>query len=877
MTDSRSPLSALALVLLFLCLSAPIDSWAQQGLKEFGGPEEIVVTARKKEESLQDVPISITAFTAEALQESGAINNYDVALLTVNFNTLQQNGRRQDRPVIRGQAAPANRGEPNASYFIDGAYVSGSISTASLGPIERVEILRGPQSAQFGRATFAGAVNYVTRKPTNEWTGQMQANAGKYDKYLLSAWTSGPLIEDTLLFFGSVSWDKYGGGEFHNNLNEGAAMNADKFIDPNQSADYSRLNGTETKDILGKLLWQINDTAELTFKASYTNGSDQHYAQLILEQEEMNCYPNEFGTFLAYCGTMDMERIHTYDPSDPLNGQARQNRLNIPDLQTGMTSGTINLATPEDQSAFQSQGETVGANRDQYRLLLEYQQDFANWQMTVRGAHNNDDLAQAFDLDHKESRPFSGLFSFYQEQNVKDNSLEIRFDAPVDNRLRGSIGAYYFNSDWSSQQHSNVGVAQGQLSPAVKQETTNYAIFGALDYDLSDRWTFSAEARVARDEKSISADMYCLEDAGLAAGWTKPDGSPRPANQNWSPGFVKYIDPNTPISHEISTDSFTPRLTFRYQVTDESMVYWQAAKGNKPADFNSPYYGYNREGCQTQVGFYETGQGTVKEEKAWTYEIGTKTSWLDNRIVANVAFFYIDWENQGVFQVTPISLYVEPFINAGFLGFGYQSISDSIIENAGKSTVHGLEFESSYFINQNLQLNFSYGLSVGKYESYNDPFYAAVTGIDGNPETCADPTTCAEMYPNGNVAGHTIPDSPRHSLVLGANYIHTLNASLDWFLRSDLVYETARQIGAANFLQIDERTFWNARTGIQNDTWAVTAYVNNILDEKSAASVLRFVNFDVSENDSTNPPAAYAASPLPGINYGIEMLYRFGN
>jgi iron complex outermembrane receptor protein len=99
------------------------------------GPEEIVVTARKREENLQEVPISITAFTADQLRESGAVNNYDVALLTVNFNTLQQTGRRQDRPVIRGMTAPANRGEANASYFIDGAFVSGSISTASLGPV----------------------------------------------------------------------------------------------------------------------------------------------------------------------------------------------------------------------------------------------------------------------------------------------------------------------------------------------------------------------------------------------------------------------------------------------------------------------------------------------------------------------------------------------------------------------------------------------------------------------------------------------------------------------------------------------------------------------------------------------------------------------
>jgi iron complex outermembrane receptor protein len=324
------------------------------------GPEEIVVTARKREESLQDVPISISAFTADQLRESGAVNNYDVALQTPNFSTLQQTGRRQDRPVIRGQAAPANRGEPNASYFIDGAVVSGSISTTTLGPIERVEILRGPQSAQFGRATFAGAVNYVTRKPSNEWEGEVQTRAGTDDSYTGSVWGSGPLVEDKLLFFGSMGYDKYG-GEWHNNLQEDQATIPGSFVDAPQQGDSSRLGNTETKDFLGKLLWQINDTSELTFKANYTHGDDGHYPQLIVETEEFNCYPDDNGDFQTYCGTLDVERVHTFDPEDPKNDMSRENRLNLPDIREGMTSTQY---TP-DLPGWQSQGEEVGTVRDQ--------------------------------------------------------------------------------------------------------------------------------------------------------------------------------------------------------------------------------------------------------------------------------------------------------------------------------------------------------------------------------------------------------------------------------------------------------------------------------------------------------------------------------
>ena len=195
--------------------------------------EELVVTARKREESLQEVPLSITAFSADQLQRVGATDNEDIALLTPNFNTVRQIGRRLDRPTIRGQSAAAVGGEPNASYFIDGVAVAGSISTITLGPIERVEILRGPQSAQFGRATFAGAINYVTRKPTDEFTGEVQAKVGEHETRQYSAWSSGPVIPGVLRYFASAGYSEYG-GEWRNSLQAGQAP-VGGFITPDPS------------------------------------------------------------------------------------------------------------------------------------------------------------------------------------------------------------------------------------------------------------------------------------------------------------------------------------------------------------------------------------------------------------------------------------------------------------------------------------------------------------------------------------------------------------------------------------------------------------------------------------------------------------------
>ncbi|TDJ43492.1 MAG: hypothetical protein E2O52_10330, partial [Gammaproteobacteria bacterium] len=187
------------------------------------GLDELIVTARKTEENLQQVPISISAFSGDQMRERGILNNYDVAAFTPNFSTSQRVGRDLDRPTIRGMANPGSRGEPNASYFIDGTFVAASISTATTQSMERVEVLRGPQSAQFGRATFSGAVNYVTRKPSDEFETELNVRYGTSDDSMLGGWASGPVFTDKLLFLVSASYEEYG-GQWNNNLQPDSAF-----------------------------------------------------------------------------------------------------------------------------------------------------------------------------------------------------------------------------------------------------------------------------------------------------------------------------------------------------------------------------------------------------------------------------------------------------------------------------------------------------------------------------------------------------------------------------------------------------------------------------------------------------------------------------
>ena len=805
--------------------------------------EEIVVTARKKEESLQDVPLSVSAYTADQLEAQGIRNNHQLADFTVNFSTMQQLGRRDDRPVIRGQTAPATRGEPNASYFIDGAFVAGSISTAMLGAVERVEVLRGPQSAQFGRATFSGAVNYVTRKPSNDFEGEITSKVGTNDDYQLGGWVSGPIVQDSLMFFVGANWEKFG-GEWHNGLLPDSATNPELYIDPPQQGDTSRLGGIETKEINGKLLFTPTDDSEFTLKYSYSEGDDDHYASILWP--DLNCYlptdPSqpwwdssaESGRAGAFCGKMD--------PG------GRSARVNLPDLRTGMqtTQNFLGVGTyPEDYTAAPTE---PGLRRKQRRFLFQYDQGLGSWDMIQRFAYNTDVFDQSFDLDRMEGRGLpllTNLFLSSLRNTVDDWSFEMRFASPQDGPVRGQLGVYYFESEATGTQRSFPGPGLAQLTNPRSVETTNTAIFGTLEMDLAENLSLALETRYAEDDKDLNAPIY---------------------------DPLTDVNNVNPVESDLSFSSFTPRVTLRYQPNDDLMLYGLVAKGNKPGGFNigffagaalptafpdDPITDPEDPRCAdlgVALGSYDAiacDKASFKEEEAWTYESGIKTNWLDRRITANLALFYIDWVNQGQFQT------VDTARNGG-------NVTDTMVVNAGKSRSIGLELETNFAVTDSLLLIANYGYVQAEYVEFNSDFYAGITGID-------DPDG------KGNVAGFRLPNNPEHSVVLGAIYTDQLTASLGWFGRTDLVYETSRKADPTNLGEMDDRTLLNVRLGLESETLRLTLYMTNLLDDDTPTAISDFVNFMPGSNFANGSYAnIWTMNPNRGRNWGLEMSYHFG-
>ncbi|MCB1596554.1 MAG: TonB-dependent receptor [Gammaproteobacteria bacterium] len=490
-------------------------------------PEEIVVTARKYEESIQEIPIAVSAFTAQNIEQLNLKSIDDIAKFTPGFSFTSGFGRQpgSDRPSLRGITTVVN-GVANSSavgYFVDGIYLSGSPQATELSNLERVEIIKGPQAAQFGRGTYAGAINYITRKPSLDGLeGGATITGAEHDTQEYSGWLSGPLIDNQLAYYLSAGYDTYG-GEFTN------------------QAYGDKLGGTETKNITAKLLWTPLDGLEITLKGGMQRTDDDHFAIYLQPRTLNNCYPRTATTPRArgyYCGTAVLD----------------ENNIN---LATGLLEG--------------ADGGMSGAeiDRDLASLAIEYTGP-SGYTFTSTTGYIADKVNTGFDNSYANYDPVpfgASAGSFYQLDEDKSETFtqELRVTTPQDARVRGTFGFYFLDiKAWEvyNRKVLSSGVSALQtIANLTTQRVQNRAVFGGIDVDINDRLTVGLEGRYSSDDVEVSNVVN--------------DGT-------------GTIDPCAGSSSCQKTfTSFTPRLTARYRYSDDVNLYANIARGTKPGDFNA--------------------------------------------------------------------------------------------------------------------------------------------------------------------------------------------------------------------------------------------------------------------------------------------------
>jgi outer membrane receptor protein involved in Fe transport len=742
---------------------------------------EIIVTARKREEALVDVPLTITAITEEQLDRANIDDVSDLAQQTPGLSFRQGFGRTgagqgeggTSRPSIRGMSNIL--GTPNASFFVDGVYVSGNITSYQLDNLARVEVIKGPQSALFGRQTFSGAINFVTRRPDNELGGKLKLTYGQYDHVEASGYLSGPLIKDVLLF--EVNGRSYDfGGDYRNQAN-----------------GKRDIGDQRSRAIGGKLIFAPSDYFEATVNLGYAEDRDKGFPIQLQGSLNNNCF------LPIISGTITVPGVGTIPRA-----------LN---RSTGYFCGEIE--TPEN---FAWNHEEIAARgykplaRDAFRSSLKLEaSNEAGWSVTSITAFNKSKNQQAYDnsyLPVPEVVPLASFSPSISAAKVKDVSQELRFMTPQDGALRALAGVYIYKEDDGNRLSYNFQRDARYLLDTA-DGVRNKAIFGLVEWDTTDRLTLTAEARY-QTEKIIGSN-----EASTSAATTPRD----------------VLLPVTLI-REAKFDAFLPRFTARYALNDDWNVYGSAAKGNKPGGFND---------LPTNIRpadlafFLSEGLDTFDEESAWSYEIGTKGSLLDRRAYFGASAFYVDWSNQ---QLTRSEAYVQASNgaaqNAAFIQNAGKSRIKGLDFDINGRPNDWLYLRLGYTFVDAKFVDFNDENTERVFDTDGIPSFLA-DDVTRNP---ADTDTRT-----GQVKGNRLPQTPQHQFVFTAEGKQPVGGGgLEAFLRSDLSYESKRYVQVDNLSHTGDSWLWNVAAGVESDAWTLQLWVENLLDDRTPAVVTRLID-----------------------------------
>ncbi|MBL8630982.1 MAG: TonB-dependent receptor [Rhodospirillaceae bacterium] len=658
--------------------------------------EEIVVTARKSEERLQDVPISVTAFNDKDLTERGMNDLYKVSQFTPGFSFEKQGNRYGtqnggQRPVIRGMS---NIGaEPGAAVFVDGIPFSNNILSFPFDIVERVEIIKGPQAALFGRSTFSGAINLITKKPTNDYENKISVRAAQYNDYEVNLMSRGPIIEDKLFYMAQGRYYDFG-GQYRNAL------------------DNLKVGQENTVGGNGGLEFRPTDEFRISISGGYSEDDDGLAATVLQDRFSNNCFLNVSRQY--YCGVVKRQ------------DQTRINRAALKGKE--------------------------GLRRNSTRLLGVMEYDAGDFIITSNTGYFDTEDEYGYDSDYIDANRSTTNLRL-ETSDREEWSTELRAQSAASERYRFMGGVFYY--------HRNRASAEQHLStaPTVDFGTSyvdNKAVFGSVGADFTEQLVGTLEMRYAEDQIKLRT----------AAG----------------------------AQFKSTFKTWLPRATLDYKFDDNSMIYAVIAKGNKPGALNADPR-------------LPPALLSADEEKSWNYEIGTKNSFWDGRIIMNASAYYVDWTKQ---QLT--DTYFLP--TGGTLTY---------LVNVGKTKVQGGEFTMTGQFSDSFSAGGSYALNDARFVEFND-------------------AEAGQLFGDPSLKGRQTPSAPKHQFSLFGRYGYPVTDEVEGFIRADYSYTDTRYDQAYNLASTGSQSLMNVKIGLESSAWTVNLFVDNLFDDRSPSSVIRYVD-----------------------------------
>ena len=743
--------------------------------------EEIVVTARKRTESVQDIPLSISVFDEEAIAAAGIRDIDDIARLTPGL-VFDKGWIPQDtRPHIRG--LPTDRGRAPVGILVDGIDISsesmltsggGMLMNLKVMDIERIEVVKGPQSALYGRVAFGGAVNYVSRAPGDEFEASFSADVGDYGQMEARVGVSFPVSETLGVRINAVTAQHDG---YYENEVSGEGI-----------------GGSDSTGVSAAAAFQPSDTFNLDLRVAYSSDEYEIRPQMQLASKTGHADPVPLPPHVV--GVLGPPGFGP-PPPYPANVFAPPAGT-ITSLET--ITASLNPYTGEDYE---------GSTFDSLLLHARAEWDLGAAKLNAWLGSTSAETTQNMDVDYygvpwapvflptvTVNEPLPAQFIFDLETDVDQTSMELRLGDLESEGLRWAVGGLYWNEEVRQKngnlivlafvQTVSAGANVAAQSPINKRDesrdTDHWSVYGILEYDFNDTLSGSVEARYSDESTDSSWVVGGNGMVGLGL------FGPIPVSMN-------------PIAERGSEHSFfTPRFTLEYQYSEDILTYASISKGVKP-------------GGVSTIASPSPTHALFEPEELWNYEVGVKSSLAEGRVTLNAAAFFMDYEGK---QTTSL----EPSVTSP-TGF------DLVVGNAGAAEIKGFELEAALAITQEL-------LVRGGYTWLNSEYTDFVTNTNsalsiGLVHDCTLVQLASGFFICAvDQSGAEMERVPQHNFNLSASFTRALGNGMN--LQIDLLtqYQSDRGIAPGRRHLFDSWLNVDARVGLQAERWSLFAYVDNV-------------------------------------------------
>ncbi len=817
---SRIPLTfvvAIAALLLLMPTSrAPADPL-----------EEVLVTARKIEESADRVSASIAVIDRKQLDERGVRELPDVLRIVPGLSYEFGGWPTDQRASVRG--LQSERGRPSVAVLIDGLdlssenlYVFGGGATLNtrLLDVERVEVVKGPQTVLYGRNAFGGAINYISRRPNHDnFNLDLRGDVGDAERADFEVGLGGPLPDERFAWRVFVASHEVDG--YYENPRTGGLLGA-------------------SESMAGSLALSVkpNDALAIVGRYQYSDDAATQPPQVYIAPNVRVPVPGAtltpmgapcpIGNVATPCGRGVFDGVIA---ADERQLQLSPNQLtgdDFPGYNAEQEFASLRLDWDTNLGTLTVLAGWLRSDSDSY-----LDGDFADYAPTLPPPNVQVGFAsrELFAAEHAsqelryawEHGPWSGLLgALHYDETYRLLNLDEFYLLNPNSPLR-----------FPSAQFPNGINARLRATPAfpltVTRDTRHWSAFFRIGYRLSDAWQLTLAGRHSDDTITYSQNGFTRQNVSL---FNQVPACPAPPMGSSNCGIAAQVD---------STE-FTPQVTIEHVARDllggalDSIVtYVSYGEAFKPAGYNT-----------NEITSYDGQRYDPEQLEAW--ELGARSVWLERRLRLNGALFYQDYSDQQVgTQRLPPGVVIPV----------------SGITNAAKVESYGAELEAKFQATPNLDLALGYAWTRARFVDF-------VYGADGRVASTQQQAESQTL--NGNFSGNEVGRNAPHSANAAARYQFAAPWSkARWVIEADAQYRSRRFVDEANLAELPSYTLTNVRAGLEAERWSVLLYVDNVLDEDAIQTAQRYI--DVGTPDNFVPRRSYLALLPKPRTWGVRFAY----